>query len=95
MRAPWLWLLAGATLLAWLPLLGVLFASAFAEVAGCQVNEAGGQPCLMGGADWGPFLTTLFTLGWLMLVTAPLMLVSIVAWVIVLVVRLRQRRDAS
>jgi hypothetical protein len=95
MRAPWLWLLAGATLLAWLPLLGVLLAIGFADLAGCQVNEAGGQPCVVGGTDWGPWLTTLFTLGWLMLVTIPLMLASIVAWVIVLVVWLRQRRDAS
>ena len=73
----------------------MLLASGFAEWAGCQVNEASAQPCLVGDADRGGLLVTLFTMGWLMLVTAPFMRASLVGWAPVLVRQRRQRRDAS
>ena len=95
MRSRWLWILAGATLVSWLPILSVLLASGVADLAGCQVNEAGGQPCVIGGSDWGPTLTGLFVMGWLMLLTLPFMLVSLVVWPVILVRWWRQRRDAS
>ncbi len=95
MRRPWSWVLAVATLLAWLPMLSVLLSAVLADWAGCHVDEGGGTPCLIGDADWGPFLTSLFVMGWLMLVTLPFMLASLVAWAIVLVRWFRQRRDAS
>lgn len=87
--------MAGATLLAWLPMLSVVFASGFADWAGCRVDEGGGHPCVVGGSDWGPLLTSMFVMGWMMLITAPFMLASLVAWAIVLVAWLRHRRDAS
>lgn len=94
-RRAWLWVLAVATLLAWLPMLCVFFAAGFADWAGCQVNEGGGTPCIVGGHHWGPFLTSMFVMGWLMLVTLPFMLASLVAWAIVLLRWWRQRREAS
>lgn len=63
----------------------MLFASGFAERAGYQVNEAFAQPCLVAGADWGDLLVTLFSMGWLMLVTAPFMRASLVVWALVLI----------
>ena len=63
MRRPWLWVLPVATLIAWLPMLSVFSAFGFADLAGCRVDESGATPCLAGGSDWGPTLTTMFVVG--------------------------------
>jgi len=54
------------------PLLGVLVASAVAGAFGCRLDEAGSYPCMVAGVDVGGLLSTLFVLGWLMLLTLPL-----------------------
>ena len=88
------WWLAAATAAAWLPLLSVVLASVVAELAGCTVNEAAATPCLVGGRDIGGVLVTMFVLGWLMLVTAPFMVATLVGWVL-LWQRWRRERAAA
>lgn len=77
------WGLAGLvllTLVVWMPLLGVLVSSELASALGCPLNEGGTHPCLLLGMDIGDLLYTLFVLGWLMLVTAPFMLMTALLW---------------
>lgn len=75
----WPWALAG-TVLAWLPLLSVLLCAALAGALDCRVDEGSAHPCVVAGQDIGPLLYFLGMMGWLMLLTAPLMLASIVLW---------------
>jgi hypothetical protein len=76
------WLLLLATVVAWAPLVSVVTASAVTSLAGCELNEAGATPCVIGERDVGELLTTMFVLGWLMLATAPFMIATIVGWVL-------------
>ena len=70
------------TLLAWSPALSVLFTASVAGALGCRVDEAGVHPCPGPfGIELGGLLSLTGTMGWLMLVTWPFMLGSIVAWV--------------
>lgn len=71
------------------PLLGVLLASAVAGANGCRLDEAGSYPCVVAGVDVGGLLSTLFVLGWLMLVTLP---AGIVVGAVGLVLWLSRRR---
>lgn len=68
------------TVLAWLPFLCVLLSSAIASALGCTLNEAGAHPCFVLGVDIGEALVTGFVMGWLMLVTFPLMIISLLGW---------------
>lgn len=86
MRRPlWPFVLAWA-LITFGPLLGVLIASWVAGANGCRLDEAGSYPCVVAGVDVGGLLSTLFALGWLMLVTLPvgalLAVVGVVFWLI-------------
>ncbi|GGF65229.1 hypothetical protein GCM10007301_26230 [Azorhizobium oxalatiphilum] len=77
----WLYVgLALVTLLVWTPLLGVLISTEAASALGCRLNEGGTYPCLVLGMDIGDLLYTLFVLGWLMLLTAPFMLITALMW---------------
>lgn len=78
-RIPWSFAVA-ATLMAWLPLLSVLVCSALAGLLDCRVDEAATYPCVVAGIDLGPTLSFLGVMGWLMLVTAPFMLASLIFW---------------
>ncbi|MPY67166.1 hypothetical protein F8S09_10745 [Deinococcus sp. SDU3-2] len=68
------------------PLLGVMIASAVAGAFGCRLDEAGSYPCVVAGVDVGGLLSTLFVMGWLMLLTIPLGAVlgaaGLVAWLV-------------
>lgn len=78
-----------------LPLLAVLVSTTLAAVLGCELSEAGPQACRVIGVDWGGLLSTLFTLGWMALVTLPLLALVIAVWGFVEgMVRWRQRRRA-
>lgn len=68
------------TVVGWAPLLGVLLSSLFSNYFGCTLNEAGAQPCVVGGVDYGEALSVMFVAGWFMLVTWPFMLLTAVAW---------------
>lgn len=98
MRRAWLWHIPALTLLVgllFLCVLCVVFASIFADVAGCQVDEARPQPCIVAGRDWGGLLATVSTIRFLLLVTAPIILVSLLPYAPIVLRWWRQRRDAS
>ncbi|MFC7052951.1 hypothetical protein ACFQI3_09665 [Hansschlegelia quercus] len=85
-------------LLAFLPLILALGASAIADAAGCRLDEASSYPCIIGGVDFGDMLAVMFVLGWLSLVSLPFGAAAVLAWLIVLAVdvvwqRVRQRRQ--
>ena len=86
-RGRWVWaaLLALVTLLAWAPVLSVTFTVIAADWLGCRVHEGFPTPCPGPfGQDWGGLLYTTGVLGWLMLATAPVMLLTLLAWIIIL-----------
>lgn len=77
----------------------VAVAGVIADSAGCRVNEAGANPCVIAGVDFGRALYTMLVLGWLMLVTIPAGGFLLAAWVVALLVHLavivfRRRRAA-
>lgn len=79
------------------PLISVLVASGIAESAGCRLDEGGAHPCLIGGADWGEALSTMFVLGWLMFATLPFGGVAFLVWLAAFVthrIRWRNRQRA-
>jgi hypothetical protein len=81
-RRAWILLtLLLVTLVAWAPLLAVLVASSAASAFDCRLDEGSTHPCLVAGADIGPALYVLGVSGWLMLAAFPLMLLTLVAWV--------------
>ena len=74
-----------ATLVAWAPLISVLLTFAIAGALECRVDEGSVHPCPGPfGTDLGPALYTMGVMGWLMLVTAPFMLVTGLAWTLLL-----------
>lgn len=78
--------LACIALFALAPLISVLIASAIADKNGCQLDEGGMHPCVLGGTDWGETLGTMFVLGWLMFATLPVGALAFVLWLIVIAV---------
>ncbi len=75
--------LAAVTLLAFAPLLSVLFTSVVAGALDCRVDEASTYPCPGPfGTDLGELLTFTGMMGWFMLVTAPFMLATALAWAV-------------
>lgn len=88
-RFPWaryLYLLCGIVVVAALPLLSVLFTYAVAGMAGCSVNEARVQPCMIMGMDWGALLYATGVLGWLMLASIPLGAMALLALLVIYLV---------
>ena len=77
------WLLAILTVLELLPLLSVLAAALVANVLGCQVDEGSIHPCLFAGTDLGGLLYSMGMMGWLFILTAPLMVLVLLGWVVV------------
>lgn len=55
-----------------LPLLSVFLSTVIADAAGCELNEASVNPCVIAGVDVGGALTGMFVSGWLMLVSLPI-----------------------
>ena len=88
-RFPW-WvyglLLAVILLFALAPVISVFVASWLAEANGCVLNEGDSHPCLIGGADWGGTLYTLFVLGWFALATLPLGGGALIVWLTILII---------
>lgn len=92
MRRALVWLAAGATLLAGMPFFSVLTAGTVANWRGCRLHEGFANPCVIAGTDWGETLYAMGVMGWLMLVTWPFMLLSLIGWPIHGVMRWRRRR---
>lgn len=88
-RFPWgiYWiLLVVIVVFALWPVATVALSSWLAETNGCMLNEGDVNPCLIGGADWGGALYTMFVLGWFMLATVPLGAGALLVWLVVLVI---------
>lgn len=68
----WAWILAAVLIGVGLaPVAGLLLARGVSRLAGCPVNAAFPQPCVIWGSDWGGPLTWLSGADWLMFLTAP------------------------
>ena len=65
---------------AWAPVGAVLVASAAANALDCRLDEGSVHPCQLGGMDIGPALYALGVSGWLILAAFPLMLLTVIAW---------------
>lgn len=93
-RAVGIGVLIIATVISWLPLLLVLLSVGIASALGCRLDEASVHPCRAGGMDLGPALSNGFISLWLLLFVWPVMLITLVAWV-VLLVRMLQRKHRA
>ncbi|MBS7542956.1 hypothetical protein [Ancylobacter oerskovii] len=82
--------LALAAILSWalFPVAAVALSSAIAAMAGCTLDESGAHPCTVLGREAGGWLVTLFTLGWLALVTLPTGAAALLLWCAVVAVHL-------
>jgi hypothetical protein len=76
--------LAVVTVIVWLPFAGLVASIYLGSALHCAVDEASVHPCMFLGTDIGPTLYSGFVGGWLVLVTAPLMLVTAIAWIALL-----------
>lgn len=78
-----------------LPLASVLASATIAALAGCELNEASTSVCSIAGVDIGGLLSAMFVMGWMALITLPMLLGLLVAWALVEGwVRWRTRRRA-
>jgi uncharacterized membrane protein len=68
-----------------MPLLLLLISIGIASTLGCQLTEATVHTCSVAGINLGPALSTGFIGGWLLLVVWPVMLITLVAWIVLLV----------
>lgn len=84
-------LVAFATVLAWLPFLFAYTAYTLAERHGCTLHEGYANPCVINGEDWGERLYGWGVMAWLIMLTWPLMLASVIGWPAYAVVRLWKR----
>ena len=85
-------LLAVATLVGVAPLVSVLVASGFASALDCPLDEGSVHPCMLAGVDIGETLYAAFVVGWLMLLTLPVLLVTALVWIVLGVRVIRRRR---
>ena len=78
--------LLAVTLAAWAPFLSVLATAVVADALGCRVDEGSVHPCAGPfGTELGSLLYSMGVMGWLMLATAPFMLLTGLAWTVILV----------
>ncbi len=78
-----------------LPRASVLASATIAALAGCELNEASTSVCSIAGVDIGGLLSAMFVMGWMALITLPMLLGVLVAWALVEGwVRWRARRRA-
>ncbi len=54
------------------PFLSAILSSIIGKWLGCNINEAGTDPCLRWGVDFGKVLYPMFVMGWLSLLTMPI-----------------------
>lgn len=83
-----IFLLSGAAIVLFAlgPLLLALSASVIAQANGCALDEGSVHSCLVAGVEMGEALYTMFVLGWLTMMTAPLGAMAGLAWLVALVV---------
>ncbi len=87
-------LLAVITFIAAAPILSVIVGGVVASALHCPLDEGSVHPCFYRGHDIGPTLYALGVLGWLMLVTIPVLFFALLGWIGVAIVWIAQRRAA-
>jgi len=84
-------LLLALTVLSWLPVAVITATYVVALAAGCDPQRGSLVHCLMPGADAGGALNAVLITGWLMLVLAPVALLTACAWAMIGLVGLLRR----
>ena len=84
MSKGWRTLFGLLTLLIWSPAIMLLLSMVTATALDCPLHEGFTQPCPLLGQEIGGLLYAGFVMGWLLVVTAPLMLGTLVGWLILL-----------
>ncbi|WP_147929626.1 hypothetical protein [Neolewinella aurantiaca] len=54
------------------PALVAMLGFLLGNLLGCNINEAGTDPCVRNGVEWGETLSSMVVFGWLTIVTFPL-----------------------
>ena len=85
-------LVAIVTLASVAPLFSVIVSSMIASALAVLTRRRVGHPCMLAGADIGGALYTGFVMGWLMLLTAPIVLATALFWIVVGVRAVMRRR---
>lgn len=86
------WAALVSSLIGWAPLLAGLISAGAASAFNCQVNEAYARPCMVMGADISDALYNGFMAMFLLIFTAPIIMISLVLWIIFAVFSVRPKR---
>jgi hypothetical protein len=79
-------------LIAFAPLMGVVWVGFVADANGCKVDEGSPHPCIVDGKDIGQDLYTVGVMGWLMIATIPLGLIAVGIYLAIVVIYYLVRR---
>lgn len=85
-------LIAFSMVLALAPFAGILGAAVLALSLGCEINDAGGDPCVLFGLDFGHLLSGLLLTRALGEITMPILVAMLMFWGAVEVVSFIFRR---
>jgi len=66
------------------PVLISILAFSIGKRLGCNINEAGTDPCIRNGRDWGKILNPMAVVGWLSVVTLPLGVMGAICYTVYL-----------
>src|SRR5690242_21706197 len=86
-RKIFVWLLSITTLVSLAPVISVVVAGLLADHFGCHVDEGSVHPCPAFGTDIGDMLYFLGVMGWLMLLTIPVLIFAMIGWIVLFVSR--------
>lgn len=70
--------LFGLGLLVWLPAIPFALALLAAGLTGCVLSESAMNPCVIAGVDFGPPLTLMALMGWVVIAMLPFMALTLV-----------------
>lgn len=76
------------------PLASMAAADLIATIYGCTIDLASKHPCVVGGTDIGDTLMALGMMGWFLMTTLPVLLATLVLWIIVEIARWAAMRRA-
>lgn len=76
------------------PLASLIAADLIATIYGCTIDLASKQPCVVDGTDIGGTLMALGMMGWFLMTTLPVLLATLVLWIIVEIARWAAMRRA-
>lgn len=63
-----------------LPMAAVILSAVLAALLGCELKDSGIKACTVLGVEFSGLLSTLFTAGWMALLTLPLLMGILVFW---------------